>query len=70
MAENKFSMPLESSEQVLDWLEQMDRHGLSMPLAGMARMLAKAPEPARKTEEYHYLRGLHDGRFLNEELGG
>jgi hypothetical protein len=58
-----------SVEEVLDWLEQMDRQGLAIPLEEMERMLKQAPEPARTTEEYHYLRGLYDGRFLNEGLG-
>lgn len=56
-------------EPVLDWLDQMDdRQGLSMSLAEMERMLQNAPDAVRQTEKYHYLRGLHDGRFLHEEL--
>ena len=56
------------SENVLTWLEMMDRQGLAMPLAEMGQLLEEAPEAACSTEEYHYLRGLYDGRFLNEEL--
>jgi len=56
-------------EEVLAWLDRMDRQGLSMPLREMNKLLDEAPEAAKHSEEYHYLRGLCDGRFLNEELG-
>jgi hypothetical protein len=56
-------------EIVLDWLELMDRQGLSMPLPEMEQLLDNAPPSACHTKEYHYLRGLYDGRFLYEELG-
>lgn len=55
-------------EVVLDWLDMMDRQGLSMPLPEMERLLDEAPQAACSAEEYHYLRGLYDGRFLHEEL--
>lgn len=60
---------IDSNEEVSCWLELMDRQGLSMPLREMNKLLDEAPEAAKHSEEYHYLRGLCDGRFLYEELG-
>ena len=59
---------MQTNEIVIDWLEMMDRQGLAMPLSEMEQLLESTPQAACSTEEYHYLRGLHDGRFLNEEL--
>jgi hypothetical protein len=56
-------------DEILNWLEMLDRQGLSMPLDKMKKLLDEAPEAAKTTKEYHYLRGLHDGRFLHEGLG-
>lgn len=56
-------------EEGQTWLEMMDRQGLTMPLDEMAKLLDEAPKSAKSMEEYHYLRGLYDGRFLFEELG-
>jgi len=55
-------------ERVLDWLERVDQRGLSMSLQEMEKILNEAPAEARRISEYHYLRGLLDGRFLSEEL--
>ncbi|MDD4456448.1 MAG: hypothetical protein PHC98_02560 [Syntrophotalea acetylenica] len=69
MAENQ--LPLQDkSEQVLDWLERLDRHGPFMALDRMREFLEMAPLAAKETREYIYLEGLLDGRSVHEELGG
>jgi hypothetical protein len=52
----------------LDWLESVDRHGLEMTLESLGELLDSAPDAARMTPEYHYLRGYHDHKFLVEEI--
>lgn len=55
-------------EQVLNWLEDVDRHGLGLSLAELGNLLDSAPQSARMMPEYHYLRGFHDHKFLSEEI--
>lgn len=71
MAGNQWKpLDLRQREQVLDWLERLDRHGPFMALERMREFLNTAPEAAKATREYIYLEGLLDGRSVHEELGG
>jgi len=68
VAQDLKHMQPQEREDVLDWLEAMDALGLAAELSVFEKMLEKAPAAAKFTQEYHYLRGLYDGRFLHEEL--
>ena len=58
------------TDELLAWLDVLDAAGLSIGLEDLGLLLDQAPEPAKQTQEYYYLKGLFDGRFLHEELKG
>lgn len=59
-------MQNEYSENVLQWLEEIDQKGPFMPLDELEAFISTAPAAARKTTDYHHIRGLHIGRAIHE----
>jgi hypothetical protein len=57
-------------DQILNWLEQADRGGLSLSLSQLNQLLSTAPPGAQNTREYSYLEGFRDHKFLTEQIGG
>ena len=55
-------------EIVLDWLEQADRLGLAGTLDELNQLIDEAPLEATNTNEYNYLCGFRDHKFLTEEI--
>jgi hypothetical protein len=60
----------DTTEGVMDWLEKMDQMGPFAALDALEAGLSAAPATAKKSPEYHYLRGMLDGRAVHEYLGG
>jgi len=58
------------NEQLLNWIEQADRGGLSLSLSQLNHILKTAPPGAQNTREYSYLEGFRDHKFLTEQIGG
>lgn len=58
------------NEQLLNWLEQADRGGLSLTLQQLNTLLSTAPPGAQNTPEFAYLEGFRDHKFLTEQIGG
>jgi hypothetical protein len=63
-------MQHKKSEQLLNWLEQADRGGLSLSLSELNHILSTAPPGAQNTPEFAYLEGFRDHKFLVEQIGG
>lgn len=53
-----------------DWKARVDNIGPFGSLADLRALRDEAPREARRTPEYHWLRGFIQGRELHEEFGG
>jgi hypothetical protein len=58
------------TRRVQDWLALVENSGPFAPLSLLRGHLEQAPPAARTCAEYHWLRGLIQGRELHEEFGG
>lgn len=49
-----------------DWKDQIDRHGVNIPLAVLETAIETAPQDIRETPDYQYFLGMLDGRMVGE----
>lgn len=62
--------PGRTTRRVQDWLALVENTGPFAPLSLLRGHLEQAPPAARACAEYHWLKGLIQGRELHEEFGG